>query len=173
MEQPLSPREFLRRHRLPQLVRINNAHLHQLNASRPIPAPNTRSLDSSTGTTLSSASLSTSTSSSLTRHQERRQPLHRQKATATFSPASGARLHHHDRDCNSGSVRDAGLFRPPETSVLDIDQPFLLYKAYSSRQVLANPLTPDATSTMQHCEPILQKTGPALLIPESYPGEFH
>ena len=176
MEQPLSPREFIRRHHLPQLVRINNAHLHQLNASRFTTTPNSRSLDSSTGTTLSSASLSPSTtsqSSSLNRYssyqqQARQHPGRQPKAAATFSQGSGTRL----KASQHSALRDvASSSRVPEVSLLDIDQPFLLYKAYSSRQVLANTLAPDpAAASPSQCDQSLQKTGPALLIPESYPG---
>lgn len=53
---------------------------------------------------------------------------------------------------------------------LDINQPFLLNNAYTTRQVLAYTLI--QASPPSSCEPSLKKNGPPLLIPESYPGEL-
>lgn len=53
--------------------------------------------------------------------------------------------------------------------ILDLDQPFLLYKSYSSRQVIAHILDVNSTKdSLDH----FQRTGPALLIPEGYLGRF-
>lgn len=59
----------------------------------------------------------------------------------------------------------------PQKNLLDIDQPFLLYEAYSSRQVIASTLENDPETSV-FGDQNLKKTGPALLIPESYPGEL-
>ena len=49
-------------------------------------------------------------------------------------------------------------------SLLDLDQPFLLYKAYPCRQVIAHTLDTDGMGDYK-------RVGPALLIPEGYPGK--
>jgi len=58
-----------------------------------------------------------------------------------------------------------------EKKLLDLDQPFLLYKSYQSRQVIAHILDVN-NSTAQETLDHFQRTGPALLIPESYKGWF-
>ncbi|RWS07395.1 uncharacterized protein B4U79_11846, partial [Dinothrombium tinctorium] len=60
-------------------------------------------------------------------------------------------------------------FTESNERILDLDQPFLLYKAYSSRQVLAHTL--DASAFCMDAA-TFQKTGPSLLIPENYTGWF-
>lgn len=56
-----------------------------------------------------------------------------------------------------------------EKRLLDLDQPFLLYKSYSSRQVIAHILDVSSAAP-ESLEHHFQRTGPALLIPESYSG---
>ena len=56
-----------------------------------------------------------------------------------------------------------------EKKLLDLDQPFLLYKSYSSRQVIAHVLDVNAQESLNTN---FQRTGPALLIPETYSGKF-
>lgn len=56
-----------------------------------------------------------------------------------------------------------------EKKLLDLDQPFLLYKSYSSRQVIAHCLDVSSAAQQESLEHF-QRTGPSLLIPESYSG---
>ena len=58
---------------------------------------------------------------------------------------------------------------PVEKKLLDLDQPFLLYKSYSSRQVIAHCLDVGSAAQQESLEHF-QRTGPSLLIPESYSG---
>ena len=58
---------------------------------------------------------------------------------------------------------------PGEKKLLDLDQPFLLYKSYSSRQVIAHCLDVSSAAQQESLEHF-QRTGPSLLIPESYSG---
>lgn len=134
-EEALSPREFLHRYHLPQLVRIHEAHLHQLNASRVAGSRNRSSIDS--GGDLSPSSSSTSS------------------GATTNSIEEGLQL------------KEEKINSPTESNLLDLDQPFLLYKAYSCRQVIAYILDPNGLPDISS----FKREGPALLIPENYSGE--
>lgn len=57
-----------------------------------------------------------------------------------------------------------------DKKLLDLDQPFLLYKSYSSRQVIAHILDVNLTTQQSTSLDHFQRTGPALLIPETYSG---
>lgn len=150
MEQPLSPREFVKRYSLPQLVRIHNAHLHQLNTHR---VSNKAVMKSGEKNNHSNSDHSGSLVSSDAKKQEK-------KKASTVGKLSSKHFIKRSSDANEG-VNDVNL--------LDIDQPFLLYKSYTSRQITAHTLTPDSSCDTAN----YKKTGPGLLIPENYPGKLH
>lgn len=155
MEDPLSPREFLHRFHLPQLVRINEAHLHQLNATRVSAsgantANRTRSLDSTATTS--------STSSS---YGKGHCPSEEEKKLSGTLHGMFKKVH------GSPPLPPSGNKSIVDGNLLDLDQPFLLYKAYSCRQVIANTLAPDSSGDV--CN--YKRGGPALLIPENYTGK--
>ena len=196
MEEPLSPREFLRRYHLPQLVRINEAHLHQLNKSRigsgPTtvgaggdPQTRTRSLDSN-GTTVTSGS-SASSSYNKTNgnhtiahrvpsrhhlnhhdHMTAEDMVHQMMMTNPAKPQNKSKSHSKASSKVTSNKSQQSQQTMLDGQLLDLDQPFLLYKAYSCRQVIATTLAPDASNDPAN----YRRAGPSLLIPESYTGKL-
>lgn len=147
MEQPLSPRDFVKRYSLPQLVRIHNAHLHQLNTHR----VSNKAVIKSNENSNHSGSLESSSSDA--KKQQK-------KKASTVGKLSSKHLIKRSSDANE---------RVNDVNLLDIDQPFLLYKSYTSRQITAHTLTPDSSCDTAN----YKKTGPGLLIPENYPGKLN
>jgi len=154
MEEPLPPRQFLRQHALPQLVRIDDAHLHQINFF-------SKNWDSN--------------NHSQTHHQHRRQ---RHSLRNLQSPPSLDCSHSSSSgsvdNCSSNlsSLKNFALIddsskRMNSKEGLDLDQPFLLYKAYSYRQVTASVLNIESNSDQNS----FKRSGPALLIPDTYSGK--
>ena len=156
MEQPLSPRDFVKRYSLPQLVRIHNAHLHQLNTHR---VTNKKLSNLQSGNNNHSGSLESS--SSRDKFDRKLDKINSKKKASTVGKLSSKSLIKKSVTNN----QDNGV---GDVNILDIDQPFLLYKSYTSRQITAHTLSPDNSGDTAN----YKKTGPGLLIPENYPGKL-
>ncbi|XP_074595972.1 imaginal disc development protein B4 isoform X2 [Brevipalpus obovatus] len=171
MEEPLTPREFLHRYSLPQLVRIHNAHRHHLDSnSASVPTLSKCStlnrMRSSVDSMQSSSSSTTITSLTINQHyNDSNDSGHNTDTYSKKSPRSLPRKHilelpsEHD-----GNVSN----QHNNNNKLDLDQPFLLYKAYTSRHIVAHTMSTDGSFDPDYFKP----SGPALLIPDSYPGWF-
>lgn len=186
MEQPLSVRDFLNRYKLPQLVRIHEAHLQQLNETRRPPARShirdqsrgsnedrTSPLETRFGSKLNQQLNSTGQSSTLESNDSGNA-----SSCSSSQPSAGGQTSPASND-RWNEINNSGQTSPTEPSsensspdqqqqLLDLDQPFLLYKAYSCRQVIAHTLDVSSEADVNR----FNRVGPALLIPESYTGKF-
>lgn len=160
MEEPLTPREFLHRYSLPQLIRIHEAHKHCVN--------------NSITTTITIGSRY----SSLNRIRSSMDSM--QSSSASSTTGTSFVGNHYNDSNDSGNVdmvskkciksSSQTTNQPPQSSFfspqLDLDQPFLLYKAYTSRHIIAHTLSTEGTYDPDCFKPL----GPTLMIPDTYPG---
>lgn len=238
MEEPLTPREFLSRYNLPQLVRIHEAHRVSLDSTLSSDCSSLKrarstinSLELSESSSGSCSSTSTMTSESLNCSDSSgigRSSRHRQIPTKMPERNNNHHNYHlnqhrnhnnhlvnnnnhngkHKRMTINGAIglnklttstSSPGIINFSSNNTnkkqsvkticginqliksssdqtkqsvnceeLDLDQPFLLYKAYTSRQVIGYTVSPDSSFDSNY----FKKVGPNLLIPEGYRGKM-
>ena len=208
----MSVRDFLNRYKLPQLVRIHEAHLQQLNETRrpslvrssatnrvgllghsdsgavgqPSPPVDTRfasklniQLNSSgqsstlesndSGNASSCSSTQPSANGQTSPNGNGRQWTVNNNGQNSSGQNSLTESTSEDASSDQRQQQQQQQQQRDQQQLLDLDQPFLLYKAYSCRQVIAHTLDVSTATDVNR----FHRVGPALLIPESYTGEFN